>query len=188
MTRTARTPRLPASLRRGNPEPLSAGLLCTVVVSTWLDGPSAGPEIAFLLLARPPTRRRNEAPDHIEQQLLDLCAALSLAPAEEKLRDTGDRLLLLSPTSAILTLDDSPLSLRLPPVGAEWAGFVDGGGPVYIVLGLDPLRVGASRAETDAYLRSLLSSGRALMGLTTVRRSSPRAGVTTDKDTADSQS
>ncbi|MGW1194591.1 hypothetical protein ACWD4B_01830 [Streptomyces sp. NPDC002536] len=144
---------------------VTPGLLCSVVVSTWVEDTAAGP-VAFLLIGHPPARRQGETAESIEQQMLGLSAALDLTEPCETLRHVGNRVILLGVSGALLTIAGAPYSLRLPPVGAEWSRMVSEGTPVCILLGLDPIPPHAGERATQEYLGHGLSHNRIRMGAT----------------------
>ncbi|WP_406321069.1 hypothetical protein [Streptomyces sp. NBC_00519] len=141
----------------------SAGLLASVVMATWLEQTAAGP-VAFLLIAHPPIRRQNETEERIEQQMRGLAEALGLGESHDKMRDAGPRVWLRGQSGAAISLDGTRLAVQLPPVGTQWSTFVAAGGPVCIVVGLDPLPAGAPREVVEQYLADALSYGRSLIG------------------------
>ncbi|MDT0423503.1 hypothetical protein [Streptomyces evansiae] len=141
----------------------SAGLLASVVMATWLEQTAAGP-VAFLLIAHPPIRRQNETVERIEQELRGLAEALGLGESLDKMRNAGSRVWLRGQSGAALKLDGTHLSVQLPPVGPGWSRFVAEGGPVCIVVGLDPLAAGAPREVIEWYLADVIPHGRSLIG------------------------
>ncbi|MFI9724522.1 hypothetical protein ACIHFE_33670 [Streptomyces sp. NPDC052396] len=144
---------------------VTPGLLCSVVVSTWVEDTTAGP-VAFLLIGHPPARRQGETAESVEQQMLGLSAALDLAEPAENIRHVGNRVLLLGSSGALLTIAGAPYSLRLPSVGAEWSRMVGEGCPVCILLGLDPISPHTPERATQEYLGAALATGRLRMGAT----------------------
>ncbi|MDT0451963.1 hypothetical protein [Streptomyces hesseae] len=144
---------------------VTPGLLCSVVVSTWVEDTAAGP-VAFLLIGHPPARRQGETAESIEQQMLGLSAALGLTGSSEPMRHVGSRVILLGASGALLSITGAPYSLRLPPVGAEWSRMVGEGAPVCILLGLDPIPPYSDEKATQEHLSLWLSHDRIRMGAT----------------------
>lgn len=141
----------------------TAGLLTSAGVTTWLQQTTSGP-VAFVLLAHPPARRQNETEDGIAQQMRGLGEALGLGETVGKMKDAGHRVWLRGQSAAAITLDDTHLAVQLPPVSPQWSRFVAEGGPVCIVVGLDPLPTGATQDVIEWYLADVVSHGRSLIG------------------------
>lgn len=144
---------------------VTAGLLHSVVVSTWVEGTAAGP-VAFLLIGHPPVRRQGETAESIERQMLGLSAALDLTGPSEPMRHVGSCVVLLGTSGALLSITGAPYSLRLPPVGAEWSRVVSEGAPVCILLGLDPIPLYSDEKATKEHLGLWLAHDRIRMGAT----------------------
>lgn len=155
------------ALRWTGPAP-TAGLLDTVLISTWLETAPPGP-VAVVLLAHPPARSDDQGAEQ-EERMRGLGAALGLEPVSSRLPDIGARI--TAHPGVPLTLDVAPCGcgLALPPTGRDFTQFVADGGPVIVTLGLDPLDGGADRTAIDAYLYRSLLADRLAMGTTRRRR------------------
>ncbi len=109
----------------------------------WLEHTAAGP-VAFLLLAHP------EA-DAVARELTSLADAIGLATPQQRLPDTGDRVLLTGDGRAAVHIDNCP-HVVLVEVGPNWAEFTRTGGPIALIVGLAPLARNAPRTDVEPYL------------------------------------
>jgi hypothetical protein len=112
---------------------------------SWLDDTALGP-VAFLLLVPPPPEAET------------LAAALGLVEPGARLPDIGDRVALLGPDR--VALDGIEV-----PVGRRWASFVAGGGPVAVLVGLEPLAGDAGRGSVEAYVAANTLARRLRLGV-----------------------
>jgi hypothetical protein len=155
------------------PLPPTAGLLCSVAVSTWIDSTIAG-HVAFLLIGRPPVPDPHTTPDTTELQMRGLAKGLGLAPPHALLPDLGTRLFPYESesTSVVITIDDCEHLMRVP-IGGQWFRFVADGGPVVIALGFDRLKPDANREEVETFLADSAITGRLLLGKTHAKQPAP---------------
>ncbi|MEV0444954.1 hypothetical protein AB0I84_38505 [Streptomyces spectabilis] len=130
--------------------------------------------MAVILFVHPPARRQHESAESIERQMHGLGNSLGLAESDETMPHAGPRIWLrwqteaAVATEAAVTLDDTHLAAKLPPVPPTWSQFVADGGPVCIIVSLAPLPYGASRAVIDWRLADALILGRFMIGMATV--------------------
>lgn len=141
----------------------SAGLLASVLATTWLEQMTVGP-VAFLLIGHPSVRRQNETEARIERQMRGLGEALGLSEIGGKVPDAGRRIWLRGQSGAALSLDGVPWNIQLPPVGSAWSRFVAAGGPVCIVVALDPIPTGVGQDVIASHLNGAVLCERALVG------------------------
>lgn len=123
---------------------------------SWLDDTAFGP-VAFLLLVPPDGRGEG------------LAAALGLAEPGARLPDISDRVTVLGPERV------SVQGIGIP-VGPKWTSFVDSGGPVALLVGLDPLPSGAERPEVEAYVAAKTLTGRLRLGVSAGGDGPPESG------------
>ena len=116
---------------------------------SWLDDTGFGP-VAFLLLVP----ADGEA----------MAAALGLAEPGERLPDVGERIAVLGPARIAVRLDGAEHVMELA-VGERWSGFVGAGGPVAILVGLEPLSASASRSAVEAHVAANTLSARLRLGV-----------------------
>jgi hypothetical protein len=116
---------------------------------SWLDETGFGP-VAFLLLVPPD----GEA----------MAAALGLADPGARLPDIGGRITVLAPDRIGVRVDGAPHVMELA-VGERWSAFVDAGGPVAILVGLEPLARGADRDAVEAYVAATTLEARLRLGV-----------------------
>ncbi|MDF3291384.1 hypothetical protein [Streptomyces silvisoli] len=121
----------------------------------WLERTSAGP-VAFLLLAHPDARQ-------VERELVGLARALGLAPPRTRLPDTGARVTLVGRLRAVVQLDGCAHRVQVE-VGERWSAFVGDGGPVLLLVGLDPLARCSPRERVEEYLGVGTLGGRLRLG------------------------
>lgn len=121
---------------------------------SWLDETGFGP-VAFLLLVPPPPDGEG------------LAAALGLAEPGVRLPDIGDRVALLGPDRAAV------LGIEVP-VGRRWASFVASGGPVAVLVGLEPLAADSGRTAVEAYVAANTLSARLRLGVSGPRPASAK--------------
>ncbi|MFG2299582.1 hypothetical protein [Actinacidiphila glaucinigra] len=127
---------------------------------TWLDDTAFGP-VAFLLLAHPQGRGT-----------AGLAALLGLAEPGRRLPELGDRIAVRRPGRAVVRGADGGALLEVA-AGERWSAFVAGGGPVALVVGLDPLARRAPLPEVELYLALGTTGGRIRLGIS--RRAPSRA-------------
>lgn len=119
---------------------------------SWLDGTGFGP-VAFLLLVHP---------DPVAGELL--ARSLRLAPPARRLPDIGDRVTVLSASRAAVRLDGCGHLMQVS-VGERWTSFLRGGGPVAVLVGLDPLPRDAPASAVEPYLATAALSNHLRLGL-----------------------
>ncbi|MDX3075991.1 hypothetical protein ACIP98_02470 [Streptomyces sp. NPDC088354] len=130
----------------------------------WLDGTAFGP-VAFLLLAHP--RGHGTA---------GLAALLGLAEPGRRLPDLGERITVSAPGRAVVHADGGGCLLEVA-VGERWSAFVADGGPVALVVGLEPLARRAPLAEVEDYLATGALTARIRLGISRRRAAGqPRTG------------
>jgi hypothetical protein len=112
---------------------------------SWLDDTAFG-VVAFILLV--PPSPGGEA----------LAAGLGLAEPGARLPDIGDRVRVVGPDR--VALDGTEV-----PVGRRWASFVAAGGPVAVLVGLEPLPGHAGRRTVEAYVAANTLAGRLRLGV-----------------------
>ncbi len=134
--------------------PLTRELIDSLATYTWLE-PTAVGRVAFVLAAHPVGGPRAER----------FARALRLAEPSRRMPYVGERVT-VSGSHARLRLDGCPYAVELA-VGPQWTAFVAAGGPVALVVGLDPLPRCSPPERVEAYLRR----GRVRMG--TARVASP---------------
>ncbi|MFF7211256.1 hypothetical protein ACFZAU_12070 [Streptomyces sp. NPDC008238] len=128
---------------------------------TWLDDTAYGP-VAFLLLAHPHGRGTAE-----------LAALLGLAEPGRRLPELGARVTVGGCGRATVRGADGGALLEVA-AGERWSAFVAGGGPVALVVGLDPLARGAPLPAVEAYLALGTTCGRIRLGISRRAPSPPR--------------
>lgn len=132
----------------------------TLATWAWLEATAIG-RVAFALAAHPEGGAEAES----------FAAALGLVEPAQRMPYVGDRISVSGPR-ARLRLDGCSFRVDMA-VGPQWAGFVGDGGPVALIVGLDPL---PCRSTPDA-VEEYLGRGRLRMGTTgterTARRRSP---------------
>lgn len=128
---------------------------------TWLDDTAFGP-VAFLLLAHPHGSGTAE-----------LAALLGLAEPGRRLPELGERITVPRPGRATVCGADGGALLEVA-AGERWSAFVAGGGPVALVVGLDPLARGAPLPEVEVYLALGTTAGRIRLGISRRAPSPPR--------------
>lgn len=134
----------------------------SLVVSTVLQRTSVG-LAAFVVVGHP------VAGAGCEPQLVGLAGALGLRPSSERLASAGRRVVVCG-SRVLLVPDRVDRLLGLPPVGERWLRFVAEGGPVCVVLGLDPLPPDADRPALRRYLADAAAHGRAHLGIATLHQ------------------
>ncbi len=143
----------------------TAGLPRRVATWTWMERTEVG-RMAFLLITPPSPVPWGDTARDVERRMLRLAGALELDDPDRPLAYVGPRLTLGTGSDRVsVRLDDRGLGLRAR-VCAEWAAFVRGGGPVALLVGLDPLAPATTPEEVEEYLRTHTSSGRLRMGNT----------------------
>lgn len=125
---------------------------------TWLDDTAFGP-VAFLLLAHPHGSGTEE-----------LAALLGLAEPGRRLPELGERIAVPRPGRATVRGPDGGPLLEVA-AGDRWSAFVAGGGPVALVVGLDPLARRAPLPEVETYLALGTTAGRLRLGISRRARS-----------------
>ncbi|MFF3943678.1 hypothetical protein ACFYYN_02560 [Streptomyces sp. NPDC001902] len=125
---------------------------------TWLDDTAFGP-VAFLLLAHPHGSGTEE-----------LAALLGLAEPGRRLPELGERIAVPRPGRATVRGPDGGPLLEVA-AGDRWSAFVSGGGPVALVVGLDPLARRAPLPEVETYLALGTTAGRIRLGISRRARS-----------------
>ncbi|WUD74697.1 hypothetical protein OG937_24880 [Streptomyces sp. NBC_00510] len=119
---------------------------------TWLDDTAFGP-VAFLLLAHPHGSGTEE-----------LAVFLGLAEPGRRLPELGERITVPRPGRATVRGADGGPLLEVA-AGDRWAAFVAGGGPVALVVGLDPLARRAPLPQVETYLALGTTAGRIRLGI-----------------------
>jgi len=134
---------------------VTRAVIGSVASWAWLDQTGFGP-VAFLLLARP-----EGEPEELEE----LADALALAPPGRKLPDIGaDRVGVAGATRVKLRLDGCVHRIEVS-VGERWARFVERGGPVAVLVGLEPLARGAGAEAVEAYVGECVAGDRMRLGV-----------------------
>lgn len=114
---------------------------------TWLEATAIG-RVAFALAAHPEGGAQAE----------EFAAALRLAGPSCRMPYVGERVT-VSGERAQLRLDACPYGVDLA-VGPQWTAFAAEGGPVALIVGLDPLPRHAPARAVESYLgRSRLRMG-----------------------------
>ncbi|GAA2441685.1 hypothetical protein [Streptomyces macrosporus] len=143
----------------------AAGLPRRVATWTWLERTEVG-RMAFLLVAPPAPVPWGDTAGDVERRMLRPAAALELDGPDRPLVYVGPRLALGADRDRVsVRLDERGLGLRAR-VCAEWAAFARGGGPVALLVGLDPLAPAATPEDVEEYLRTRAARGRLRMGNT----------------------
>ncbi|WP_405727977.1 hypothetical protein OG607_25715 [Streptomyces sp. NBC_01537] len=124
---------------------------------SWLEDTGFGP-VAFLLLV--PPRPEGEA----------LAAELGLAEPGERLPEVGERVAVQGRDRAALHGVDFPVSKR-------WAAFVASGGPVAVLVGLEPLPAHAARGAVEAYVAANTLAGSLRLGISRAGSSDLQGGL-----------
>ena len=143
-----------------NPTIPTAEFINSLASWAWLEDTAAGP-VAFLLLAHP------EA-DMVAGELAGLADAIGLAAPQRRLPDTGERVLVVGTTRAVVCADDC-LHVVLVEVGPSWSEFVRTGGRIALLVGLEPLARNSPRDAVETYLGRSALSGRLRLGTAWVR-------------------
>lgn len=134
-------------------------LLNSVAAWTWVADTGFGP-MAFLLVAHP---------ERLEGRRLEgLADAMGLGSPKVRLRDTGERVTLFGCTNAAVHLDGCDHLMQVS-VGDHWSRLVADGGPVALLVGLDPLPRRAPRERVEPYLAATALADRLRMGLARIR-------------------
>lgn len=129
--------------------PMTRELINSLATYTWLEATAVG-RVAFVLAAHP------EGGPEAER----FARALRLAEPARRMPYVGERVT-VSGSYARLRLDRCPYQVELA-VGPQWTAFVGGGGPVALIVGLDPLPRCSPPEAVETYLRR----GRVRMGTT----------------------
>ncbi len=141
----------------------SAEFINSLASWAWLEETAAGP-VAFLLLAHP------EA-DTVAGELAGLAEALGLAAPQSRLPDTGERVLVVGTTRAVVAVDGCR-HVVLVEVGPHWSEFVRTGGRIALLVGLIPLARNSPRDAVEEYLGRSALNGRLRLGTASVRSAS----------------
>jgi hypothetical protein len=112
---------------------------------SWLDETALGP-VAFVLLV--PPDGEGEA----------LAGAMGLAEPGTRLPEIGERVTVVGQERAVVH------GIEVP-VGGRWADFVTSGGPVAVLVGLEPLPAHAAREEVEAYVAANTLAGSLRLGV-----------------------
>ncbi|MFJ3497367.1 hypothetical protein ACIPPJ_27755 [Streptomyces sp. NPDC086091] len=155
----------PALSFRAVPGP---GFTVGCTVSTWVHSGEWDPPVAFVLVGHPSPRRPGETAASIEAGLMGMVDAMGLRPAAERVPDVGPRLVLRGPR-VVLDYGHPRYVLCLPTPGGRWRTHVATGGTVCLTVGLDPVPSGARPDAVEAYLRRVVTDGRAYVGATALR-------------------
>lgn len=134
----------------GTTAPPTAGLLASMATWFWVEPTQEG-DVAFLLFAYRPERLADESVGEIQASMRGLAHALGLAEPNERMPDIGPRLFMHRCADALLSLDGTDYLLHVP-IGGAWARFACAGGPVIVMVGLEPLSAGTPLAAVDAYI------------------------------------
>ncbi|MFE0107108.1 hypothetical protein [Streptomyces sp. NPDC059009] len=145
--------------RRTNPTP---SLLASLSVAQWVDATPNG-HVAFLLVTHPPKADTADVGSCIEASMRGLASELGLAPPSSLMPDVSNRLS-IARDCIMLSLAESRLTFCVSIRNTEWGDFVRGGGPVAIVVGLDPLSPTTERTEINEYLATGATADRLLVG------------------------
>ena len=129
----------------------------------WLEDTAAGP-VAFLLLAHPDA-------DTVGRELVGLAEAIGLAGPQQRLPDTGERVLVVGGSRAGVYVDGCP-HVVMVEVGPNWAEFTRTGGRIALIVGLMPLARESPRDTVEAYLGRSALEGRLRLGTASARHSS----------------
>ncbi|WP_434600106.1 hypothetical protein [Streptomyces sp. A5-4] len=140
----------------------TSDLLTAISALQWIDDTTSG-HVAFLLLTHPPSSCPSDPQEHLEAQMRGLAADLGLAAPSAQMPDIGTRLV-AHDADIRLCLPGSGLVLRVPVPAPAWSQFVLNGGPVAVVLGLDPFEPTSDRAQINDYLATRALCDRLLMG------------------------
>ncbi len=120
--------------------PMTRDLINSLATYTWLEATAVG-RVAFVLAAHPeggPEAGR-------------FARALRLAEPARRMPYVGERVT-VSGAHARLRLDQCPYAVELA-VGPQWTAFVAAGGPVALIVGLDPLPRCSPPETVESYLR-----------------------------------
>ena len=80
----------------------------------------------------------------------------------------NDMLLMGGPITAI-DYGHPAYRMRIPEPRPDWRAYVAAGGPVCVLVGLDPIQPGMATEGIAAYIQRAATTGRARMGITRVR-------------------
>lgn len=120
--------------------PMTRELINSLATYTWLETTAVG-RVAFALAAHPAGGPEAER----------FARTLRLAEPAQRMPYIGERLTVAG-SHARLSLDGCGYGVELA-VGPQWAGFVAAGGPVALIVGLDPLPRCSPPATVESYLR-----------------------------------
>lgn len=140
------------------PLPPRAPQLAALSAWTWIDSTPEG--LVSFALVTPAVG----GPTAAEMQTL--AEGAGLATPDQPLPSPGIRLVLQGP-DAVLALPGAAQGLRIP-ADDGWADFVRRGGAVVILLGADPLAIGAGRAAVESYVMGAMLPRRLWLGKTTL--------------------
>ncbi|MTE18894.1 hypothetical protein F0L17_07050 [Streptomyces sp. TRM43335] len=145
------------------------GLPRRVATWTWLEATEVG-RMAFLLIAPPAPLSWGSTAQEVERRMLRLATLLGLDEANRPLVYVGPCVTLPADRSDTR----SGPTVRLGECGAglraracrEWTDFARAGGPVALLVGLDPLAPDSPPDGVEEYLRTRTALGRLWMGTT----------------------
>ncbi|MFD7067153.1 hypothetical protein ACFV97_07900 [Streptomyces sp. NPDC059913] len=144
------------------------GFVTGCMLTTWLDDSDPYQSVAYVLIGHPPPRRVNETPESIESGLMGMVDAMRLRPGFEHVPWVGERLIARGPYVA-LDYGHPEYFMRLPVPDGYWRQHIEARGQACVTIGLDPMPPGAGPDQVEAYLRRVVATSRAYMGVTAVR-------------------
>lgn len=134
-------------------------LLDGLSAAQWIEKTSSG-YVAFLVFTHPLS---HSPASLVEARMRSLGDELGLAPSTDQLPSLGNRLS-VSGTHLQLRLAPSGLILRVAIPNPEWARFTLRGGPIAVILGLDPVETTSRPAVISHYLALQAVTDRLLLG------------------------
>ncbi|MCQ4085043.1 hypothetical protein NGB36_31900 [Streptomyces sp. RB6PN25] len=134
-------------------------LIHSLATWTWLERTAVG-QVAFVLVA---------PRAHSADAVRGLAAALGLREPSCRLPYVGERVTVHGSSRARLHPDGWAHAIGLT-VGARWSRYVVEGGPVAVLVGLDPLTPCAQPDAVNEYVITRTRGNRLRMGTASMRR------------------